>query len=51
MCMSSFLRGVAVGMLAGAVLEMVVCPYPKTRKTAVGNAVDSALETVAEKMN
>ena len=47
MCMSSFLRGVAVGMLAGAVLEMVVCPYPKTRKTAV----DSALETVAEKMN
>lgn len=58
MCMSSFLRGVAVGMLAGAALEMVVCPYPKTRKTAVGkamqrmgNAVDSALETVAEKMN
>ena len=58
MCMSSFLRGVAVGMLAGAVLEMVVCPYPKTRKTAVGKAMqrlgpagEAARETVAEKMN
>lgn len=58
MCMSSFLRGVAVGMLTGAVLEMIVCPHPKARKTAVGkamqrmgNAVDSALETVTEKMN
>ena len=36
----------------------MVIPRPKTRKTAVGkamqrmgNAVDSALETVAEKMN
>ena len=58
MCMSSFLRGVAVGMLAGAVLEMVVCPYPKTRKTAVGkamqrmgNALDSALVTVTSMLH
>ena len=40
MCMSSFLRGVAVGMLADAVLlENDLCPYPKTRKTAVGKAM------------
>ena len=58
MCMSSFLRGVAVGMLAGAVLEMVVCPYPKTRKTAVGkamqrmgNALDTVMVTVAKKLD
>lgn len=56
MCMSSFLRGVAVGMLAGAVLEMVVCPVSEDQKNRcrqgharMGNAVDSALETVAEK--
>lgn len=43
---------------AGALVEVMVIPRPKTRKTAVGkamqrmgNAVDSALETVAEKMN
>lgn len=58
MNMTAFLRGVCVGMVAGAAVDMAAHPYPKTRKTAVGkamqrmgNAVDSALETVAEKMN
>ena len=57
MCkVSTFVTGVCVGMVAGALVEVI--PRPKTRKTAVGkamqrmgNAVDSALETVAEKMN
>ena len=59
MCkVSTFVTGVCVGMVAGALVEVMVIPRPKTRKTAVGkamqrmgNAVDSALETVAEKMN
>lgn len=59
MCkVSTFVTGVCVGMVAGALVEVMVSPRPKTRKTAVGkamqrmgNAVDSALETVAEKMN
>ena len=59
MCkVSTFITGVCVGMVAGALVEVMVIPRPKTRKTAVGkamqrmgNAVDSALETVAEKMN
>ena len=58
MNMTAFLRGVCVGMVAGALVGVMVIPRPKTRKTAVGkamqrmgNAVDSALETVAEKMN
>ena len=58
MSMTAFLRGVCVGMVAGAAVDMAAHPYPKARKTAVGkamqrmgNAVDSALETVAEKMN
>ena len=48
----------STSVVAGALVEVMVIPRPKTRKTAVGkamqrmgNAVDSALETVAEKMN
>ncbi len=59
MCkVSTFVTGVCVGMVAGALVEVMVIPRPKTRKTAVGkamqrmgNAVDSALDTGAEKMN
>ena len=58
MCKSPFLWGMAAGIMVGVTAEMIVCPRPKCRKTAVGkamqrmgNAVDSALETVAEKMN
>ena len=58
MCKSPFLWGMAAGILVGVTAELIVCPRPKCRKTAVGqamqrmgNAVDSALETVAEKMN
>ena len=59
MCtVSTFVTGVCVGMVAGAGVEVMVSPRRKTRKAAVGkamqrmgNAVDSALETVAEKMN
>ena len=58
MCKSPFLWGMAAGIMVGVTAEMIVCPRPKCRKTAVGqamqrmgNALDSALETVAEKMN
>ena len=58
MCKSPFLWGMAAGIMVGVTAELIVCPRPKCRKTAVGqamqrmgNAVDSALETVAEKMN
>ena len=53
MNMTAFLRGVCVGMVAGAAADMAAHPYPKARKTAVGkamqrmgNALDSALVTV-----
>ena len=53
MNMTAFLRGVCVGMVAGAAADMAAHPYPKVRKTAVGkamqrmgNALDSALVTV-----
>ena len=43
---------------AGAMIEIVVLPRPRPRKTAVGkamqrmgNAMDQALESVAEKMS
>ena len=48
----------AAGMVAGAMIEIVVLPRPRPRKTAVGkamqrmgNAMDQALESVAEKMS
>ena len=53
MNMTAFLRGVCVGMVAGAAADMAARPYPKARKTAVGkamqrmgNALDSALVAV-----
>ena len=55
MCMSRFLWGMAAGVVVGVTAELIVCPRPKCRKTAVGqamqrmgNALDSAMETVAE---
>ena len=39
MNMTAFLRGVCVGMVAGAAVDMAAHPYPKTRKTAVGKAM------------
>ena len=58
MNMTAFLRGVCVGMVAGAAADMAAHPYPKARKTAVGkamqrmgNGMDQALESVAEKMS
>ena len=51
----AFLWGLAAGMVAGAMIEIVVLPRPRPRKTAVGkamqrmgNAMDQALESVAE---
>ena len=48
----------ADGRQAGAMIEIVVLPRPRPRKTAVGkamqrmgNAMDQALESVAEKMS
>jgi gas vesicle protein len=50
---TTFLRGVCVGMVAGAAVDMIVNPRPKVPKTAVGkamrrmgNAVDAAVDTV-----
>ena len=35
MCkVSTFVTGVCVGMVAGALVEVMVIPRPKTRKTA-----------------
>lgn len=54
----AFLWGLAAGMVASAMIEIVVLPRPRPRKTAVGkamqrmgNAMDQALESVAEKMS
>ena len=53
MNMTAFLRGVCVGMVAGA-----AHPYPKPRKTVVGkamqrvgNTLDSALVTVTSMLH
>ena len=53
MKLGSFTWGLGVGMLAGVVVDMVASPWPRTRKTTVGkamqrmgNAVDSAVDGV-----
>ena len=58
MNMTAFLRGVCVGMVAGAMMDMAAHPGPKVRKTAVGkamqrlgNAMDSAWVGVTSKMH
>ena len=60
MCkVSTFVTGVCVGIVAGALVEVMVIPPAEDEKKPLwaktmqrmGNAVDSALETVAEKMN
>ena len=58
MCKSPFLWGMAAGIMVGVTAEMVVCPRPKCRKTAVGqamqrmgNALDSALVTVTSMLH
>ena len=59
MCkVSTFVTGVCVGMVAGALVEVMVIPRPKTRKTAVGkamqrmgNALDTVMVAVAKKMD
>ena len=57
MCKSPFLWGMAAGILVGVTAELIVCPRPKCRKTAVGqamqrmgNALDTAMEAVAIKL-
>lgn len=57
MCKSPFLCGMAAGILVGVTAELIVCPRPKCRKTAVGqamqrmgNALDTAMESVAKKL-
>ena len=54
----TFLWGLAAEMIAGAMLEIISLPRPRPRWTAVGkamqrmgNAMDQALESVAEKMS
>ena len=57
MCKKGFLCGMAVGVVVGVTAELVTCPRPKCRKTAVGqamqrmgNALDSAMVSVAKKL-
>ncbi len=57
MKLGSFTWGLGVGMLAGVVVDMVASPWPRTRKTTVGkamqrmgNAVDSAVDGVNNMM-
>ena len=57
MCKSPFLWGMAAGILVGVTAELIVCPRPKCRKTAVGqamqrmgNALGTAMEAVAKKL-
>lgn len=57
MCTTTFVRGICVGMVAGAVVELIASPRPQKRKTAVGkvmqrmgNAMDSAMDTVTDMM-
>ncbi|MBQ0037299.1 MAG: hypothetical protein KBS74_01360 [Clostridiales bacterium] len=54
---TTFVRGVCIGMVAGAVVDMIVNPRPQARKTTVGkamqrmgNAMDSAMDTVTTMM-
>lgn len=58
MCKSPFLWGMAAGIMVGVTAEMIVCPRPKCRRTAVGqamqrmgNALDSALVTVTSMLH
>jgi len=58
MCKSPFLWGMAAGIMVGVTAEMIVCPRPKCRKTAVGqamqrmgNALDTVMVTVAKKLD
>lgn len=53
----SYLCGMGVGLVAGAIVGAAILTQPKARKTAVGktmqrvgNAVDSAVESVADMM-
>ena len=57
MCKSPFLWGMAAGILVGVTAELIVCPRPKCRKTAVGqamhrmcSALDTAMESIAKKL-
>ena len=57
MRMNPFLWGMATGVVVGVTAELTVCPRPKCRKTAVGqamqrmgNALDTVMVTVAKKL-
>ena len=55
MSIPAFFRGLVVGMVAGAAIDMMACSTQKHRKTAVGkamqrmgNAMDSALDDITD---
>lgn len=57
MQITTFWRGVGVGMVTGVVVGVMMPPHPKARKTTVGqamqrmgNAVDAAIDTVTGMM-
>lgn len=50
-----FFRGLVIGMVAGAAVDMMACSTQKRRKTAVGkamqrvgNAMDTALDDISD---
>lgn len=58
MCKNPFLWGMTAGIMVGLTAEVIVCPRPKCRKTAVGqamqrigNALDSVVVTVAKQLD
>lgn len=58
MSISAFMRGICIGMVAGVALDMAASAYSPRRKTTVGkamqrvgNAVDSALDDVSDRLH
>lgn len=58
MCKNQFLWGMTAGIMVGLTAEVIVCPRPKCRKTAVGqamqrmgNALDTVVVTVAKQLD
>ena len=58
MNMPAFFRGLVVGMVAGAAIDMMTCSTQKRRKTTVGkamqrmgNAMDTALDDISDHLH
>ena len=54
----TLIRGLAVGVVAGAAIDMMACSTQKHRKTTVGkalqrmgNAMDTALDGISDRLH